>query len=89
MADGTVNNANNQFLTLREFTIVFNLRVHNSPRTFTLASVVSFIQLYSSLDNEPTCLIRLIEFACINQLGCGFTAGKRTLLENHISTITV
>ena len=29
------------------------------------------LQLYSSLDNEPTCQI---EFACINQLGCGFTA---------------
>ena len=92
MAGGTVNNAKNQFLTL-EFTIVFNLRVHNSPlrvRTCTFTySVVSFIytaELYSSLDNEPTCLI---EFACINQLGCGFTAGKRTLLGNHSSTITV
>ena len=50
-----------------------------------LPSVVS-LQLYSSLDNEPTCLI---EFACINQLGCGFTAGKRALLGNHSSTITV
>ena len=63
MAGGTVNNAKNQFLTL-EFMIVFNLRVHNSPLRVRLPSVVSFIQLYSSLDNEPTCLI---EFACINQ----------------------
>ena len=50
MVDGTVNNAKNQFLTL-EFTIVFNLRVHNSPLRVRLPSVVSFIQLYSSLDN--------------------------------------
>ena len=88
MADGTVNNIKNQFLTL-EFTIVFNLRicVHNNPLRIRLPyDVVSFIQLYSSLDNEPTCLI---EFACINQLGCGFTAGKGTLLGNHSSTITV
>ena len=84
MAGGTVRNAKNQFLTL-EFTKVFDLRVHNSPLPVRLPSVVS-LQLYSSLDNEPTCLI---EFACINQLGCGFTAGKRTLLRNHSSTITV
>ena len=87
MAGGTVRNAKNQFLTL-EFTKVFNLRVHNSPLpvpSVRLPSVVS-LQLYSSLDNEPTCLI---EFACINQLGCGFTAGKRALLGNHSSTITV
>ena len=69
MAGGTVNNSKNQFLTL-EFTIVFNLRVHCSPFRIRLPSVVS-LQLYSSLDNEPTCLI---EFACINQLGCGFAA---------------
>ena len=84
MAGGTVNNSKNQFLTL-EFTIVFNLHFHNSPLRVRLPSVVS-LQLYSSLDNEPTCVI---EFACINQLGCGFTAGKRTLLGNHSSTITV
>ena len=86
MAGGTVRNAKNQFLTL-EFTKVFNLCVHNSPLhvPVRLPSVVS-LQLYSSLDNEPTCLI---EFACINQLGCGFTAGKRALLGNHSSTITV
>ena len=83
-SDGTVNNAKNQFLTL-EFTIVFNLHVHNSPLRVRLPSVVSFI-LLDSLDNEPTCLI---EFACINQVGCGFTAGKRMLLGNHSSTITV
>ena len=61
MADGTVNNAKNRFLTL-EFTIVFNLRVHNSPLPLRLPSVVSFIQLYNSLDDEPMCLI---EFACL------------------------
>ena len=33
-----------------------------------------------------------LEFACINQLGCGFTVCKRTLLAsigNHSSTITL
>ena len=33
--------------------------------------------VYSFLHNEPTCLI---EFSCINQLGCDFTACKRALL---------
>ena len=37
------------------------------PLCVYLSSVVS-LQLYSSLDNEPTCLI---ESACINQLGRG------------------
>ena len=83
MACGNVINAKNQFLTL-EFTKVFNFRVHN-VNLYVYRSVVS-LQLYSSLDNEPTCLI---EFACINQLGCGFTACKRALLGNHSSTITV
>ena len=46
----------------------------------TLKTSVVSLQLYSSLDNEPT---RLIEFACI------FTAGKRALLGNYSSTITV
>ena len=61
MAGGTVRNAKNQFLTL-EFTKVFNLRVHNSSLPVSLPSVVS-LQLYSSHDNEPTCLI---EFVCIS-----------------------